>query len=423
MTKSLPSIDMLAVLLLISFFIILPVSQNEIKIVGIFCTMVLVFLKLLSDKNSFYLDKEIFFIHIFLFIFSFIFFLVGLFSGYDGAIDQANIYMVWPSVYLLIFFVNNGNLFLEKLHLAICVSTIFIGFYTFIFFLTEGVNLLPKSFLIDLSLIERINLQGDSPQSRIYAISSMIFVVPYLISHLIIDSTFKKQKTITFIAFFSSLLIVFLGGRRALFVSFLVAAPISFIFQLYLPVKIRKYSLIENFRANIIILFTVIGMFSIISLFVNIDSQMILNDLLTSTDSGLEKNVDRAEQFEILTTEWSRSPIFGFGFGATVNGYSRNDEKPWAFELQYILLLFTTGIVGFSIFFISIVWIYTNLLSIISSNHYVDASYVIPILTGMTGFLIANATNPYFQAYGHIWVIFLAISIINFHRKASSGKM
>ena len=39
---------------------------------------------------------------------------------------------------------------------------------------------------------------------------------------------------------------------------------------------------------------------------------------------------------------------------------------------------------------------------------------LLPNLAGMISFLIANSSNPYLAAFGHLWVIFLPIGIVNF---------
>lgn len=38
---------------------------------------------------------------------------------------------------------------------------------------------------------------------------------------------------------------------------------------------------------------------------------------------------------------------------------------------------------------------------------------MLPLLVGLTCFLIANATNPYLLKFDYMWVIFLPLAIIN----------
>ena len=63
---------------------------------------------------------------------------------------------------------------------------------------------------------------------------------------------------------------------------------------------------------------------------------------------------------------------------------------------------------------LGILWIYLKGIQILKYNS--DLSpYMLPLLVGLSCFLVANATNPYLQKYDYLWVIFLPIAIINLH--------
>ncbi len=412
-------VDSFFLYFLLGFLIILPVSINEVKIVFFLVVIVIITVKSFFIKNYFYFDKEILLIHFSLVVVGVFFLLLGILNGFDTAWDQAIIYLIWPSIYLYIFSANRNRVFLDRLHLIICIATIFIGFYVTVYYLKTEVGIWPENLFIDLGLVTGIAAKSNDEviQSRIYAISSMIFVVPYLISYICVRPFIRKTFILTVVAIFFSLIIVFLSGRRALLLNFLIATPMSLVFQLFLPPEIRKKSLIQNIRTSVIVLGLTIFFIGIFSLFGSINLTITLNNLVNSGDATAENNADRATQFEVLSYEWSSSPIFGHGLGATLNSYARNDDKPWMYELQYSQLLFATGIVGVILYFLSILWIYFNLIKIIASSNLEKSTKIVPILTGMTAFFIANASNPYLQAYGHLWIIFLPISIINQHRK------
>ena len=59
-----------------------------------------------------------------------------------------------------------------------------------------------------------------------------------------------------------------------------------------------------------------------------------------------------------------------------------------------------------------IVWVYITGFKIIRKNNTKD-SLMIALLVGMTGFLITNATNPYFGSFDFMRTIFLPIAHIN----------
>lgn len=121
----------------------------------------------------------------------------------------------------------------------------------------------------------------------------------------------------------------------------------------------------------------------------------------------------RQEQTTQLFRGLDESPWFGHGFGATLeSGYSRSDARPWDFEMQYHLLGFQVGVIGFAL--MTLVVVFTL---IAARNAALRRAEMVPVLvvTGAAaiGMLIANATNPYLQAPGHMWAVFIFIGAIN----------
>jgi hypothetical protein len=57
-------------------------------------------------------------------------------------------------------------------------------------------------------------------------------------------------------------------------------------------------------------------------------------------------------------------------------------------------------------------WIYRVGLKL-ANKHPVERPILLALLVGMTNFLIANATNPYFASYDFMWTLFLPIAYIN----------
>lgn len=131
--------------------------------------------------------------------------------------------------------------------------------------------------------------------------------------------------------------------------------------------------------------------------------------LLRSQESADEV---RLLQSNALTDGWLERPLTGQGFGATIDGLVRSEERPWNFELQYHELLFQTGAVGVAAVIISALLLVRALRSAIS----VQPSLSAPILVASIGalsMLIVNATNPYLKAPGHLWALFFPLMIAN----------
>ena len=78
-----------------------------------------------------------------------------------------------------------------------------------------------------------------------------------------------------------------------------------------------------------------------------------------------------------------------------------------------IPLLFHTGVLGFGAYVSGVIWIYWMGVRMIRSGDRIGL-YMLPVLVGMSCFLIANATNPYLEKFDYLLVVFLPIALINF---------
>jgi O-antigen ligase len=113
--------------------------------------------------------------------------------------------------------------------------------------------------------------------------------------------------------------------------------------------------------------------------------------------------------------DWSARPIFGAGFGAVAsdNFGSSVEDVPWAYELQYVALLFQVGVFGMLVYGGAVLWLMYQLINKSKANPDY-AILMIPSLVGLSCFLIANATNPYISKFDYLWTLFLPVGLVNF---------
>ncbi|SDS34564.1 hypothetical protein SAMN04489719_2107 [Agrococcus carbonis] len=132
-----------------------------------------------------------------------------------------------------------------------------------------------------------------------------------------------------------------------------------------------------------------------------------------SPDQGAVGVAVRTDQSRILLDEAAQRPLFGHGFGAVLeSGYARNLERPWEFELQYHLLAFQVGALGIVLLCIAACCAVAALrrAALLDPS---AAPVLIVTATGAIAMLVANASNPYLQAPGHMWAIALALGAVN----------
>lgn len=120
----------------------------------------------------------------------------------------------------------------------------------------------------------------------------------------------------------------------------------------------------------------------------------------------------RLAQIPELWEGFLASPIWGNGIGATIDGFSRNDDRPWAFEMQYNMLLFQVGILGVAVLVAAAALVIVALWKAIKARPDLRPMFAV-VAAASLSILVGNALNPMLQAPGHFWSVFLLIACIN----------
>jgi len=120
----------------------------------------------------------------------------------------------------------------------------------------------------------------------------------------------------------------------------------------------------------------------------------------------------RVAEAKALIGGWLRSPVLGNGFGAVLPSFVRDPQKPWSFELQYHLILFQTGLTGALLGILALLATVRQLRRAARAMPANSATLVVTA-TGAVSLLLANAVDPYLEAPGHMWAIYLPLAVAN----------
>lgn len=137
-------------------------------------------------------------------------------------------------------------------------------------------------------------------------------------------------------------------------------------------------------------------------------------DLRSTTIAEDDELSDVIRQNELANLTKVDSPtavIFGNGIGAEISrGSLLRDIRPWQTELQYQAMFYWTGIIGIAFLIATLA---TALLAVRKAFQVsVETRPVLFVTTvGALCLLVANASNPYLQAPGHLWPLFLPLMI------------
>jgi hypothetical protein len=119
----------------------------------------------------------------------------------------------------------------------------------------------------------------------------------------------------------------------------------------------------------------------------------------------------RLEQAGKLIEAWAGHPILGNGLGAVIDGYLRDHVRPWNFELQYHLILFQLGLVGAVVLLAVVTFAVVGIVRALRAHPDLVPVFLVASAAAVA-MLIANASNPYLQAPGHQWAVYLPLFVV-----------
>ena len=307
------------------------------------------------------------------------------------------VYILWPILFTFISFLIDKDYFISLLNVFKYYLLIIIlsGIIAFIYFNINGYQ--ENDFL------------GYYPSIRpgypFLAITGgivigFIFLYFYQFTFFLLSN---KNTPLDWINLILGIFFIFFTSRRILFFNFIL----SFIVILLLLPFVKKKEIKKEIKLSIKkrISFLVIFFF-IISMIIQIYGIFDFSELFEFLQSsvGDDTTDPRVEQLGSLIEGWMNAPLLGNGTG--VNASVVRSELPGNYELSYVALLFERGLIGVSLYCILyIVLIYNAILAI----NIVDEKRMISLIVSINLFMIANATNPYLNAFDYIWFIFILL--------------
>lgn len=255
-------------------------------------------------------------------------------------------------------------------------------------------------------------------QIRFYGLTTLVATGPMWVASLVVPKdSLLPPHWLRVLAAVAATAATLAAGRRALALVLVVSPLLAWAIKVVvnhhgsprLPARQRRAVVVGGLGA-VLLLGLAPGASGVVAAAV-----AVLLGYVTGGDAAAGASPDdvlRTYQADRLLSAWSDSPLFGHGFGATLNDFSRSAEEPWRWELQYHALLFWTGILGA---------VLVVLGAVLTLNAVIRGAHARPDLvpsmvvacTACAGMLIANATNPYLQAPARVWSIFLPLAVAN----------
>lgn len=361
---------------------------------------------------------------LFLSIVSFFFVLRGFLEGTPGATHAAQIYVIWPLIYLVLVAGASRTRILKGLQQVLILSTIFIGIQGGVYLLTS-LGVLSENRYAELLWLrwedQSVGLHEGYIGMQFPGLNSLPFLLPFALATLATrvspGTPGAVRKVGLWLACYSGLFMMVASGRRALILITMLAPLLTWFFTYFKPTSERHltgYSLVRF----IVILVLPVAIFAVgVNLVHQFDMQNLFGRVSEGFDFGAttvdEGGAARHQQYSALLRGWYENPLLGAGHGASAYGSIRSEQRPWEYELSYLALLFQCGVLGFIAYASGVVWIYRKGIEVIRFGGALGQD-MLPLLVGMTSYLVVNSVDPYLSRFDGIWAIFLPLAFINY---------
>jgi hypothetical protein len=337
--------------------------------------------------------------------------LLGHLNGTPGASRISTVYLLWPLVY--IFFVGLSTrprtivLFEKAILVGVAISSVMAVS------LIAGAITGRGDFVTELLAFQGagVALHDGFTEFSFSSLSTVIYGLPFLAALFFSPRSqgwLQRHWLIGFLLLIV-LTICALSGRRAFWLLAILTPFIVWVLYVLGGVAMNKRHLFLVAAFAVLLAFGgVVGL--------ALDIGMLSEQFRSAFDFTGEQSASlRYQQFVALISGWSDSPLLGHGLGAVEKSIIRSDDMPWAYELSYVSLLFQVGLIGFLLYAVAVAWIFVAGVRIVRMQPR-SAQIILPLLAGLAGMLLVNATNPYLSKFDYMWTIFLPVAAINAFR-------
>jgi len=385
------------------FIIIFPYSLYIIKLFLMSFLSLIILLDI--KKNNLKMNREVFGEIIIFLLFNVFYLCFGEIRNGSAVKYYFLTHVMWILFYGLLFFkIDYDNFFL--IFKTILFSTIIIYIIGIISAIIINYQKLNQFAMFEASI------RPGYPFIAIHggAIVNTIFISPILL----LKNINRKNKLCIFLI----ILFIFVTSRRALMLN-LMLVPFIYLFLLSFIKKKserKRYNKIL-FKILLSLFILIIILFTLNTILPNFNLIQYINFFINAfkLTKSLEATIDdssyyRALQFKSLIEGWKKHPLLGSGTAANATVIRSN--IPGAYELTFVALLFQRGLLGFTIYILQLGYIVFYLFYF-GLKYSQIRFFLFSMLTGFICFLIAHATNPYLEAFDHLWILFLPLYAIN----------
>lgn len=341
---------------------------------------------------------------------------VGVLRGAPGASAGVLVYLAAPVLWWVWACAHDAAMLARTFRVVVYVT---LGLSSAIILYTSAQRgLIPA--VVPSSLLEAqgagFRTQGLSyTQIRFYGLSTLAAAGPVCLAIAVLPRhRLLSAPRVAMVAGLLALLACLQAGRRSQVLAMVVAPVLLVIGRRVFRIERTRVMQARNVAIGYVlaVVVSVAFMFDFVSPRVFVEAVNGVVDVVTAADSAGVDDQVRIEQVRQLTDGWMERPVTGNGVGAVLPDYARDPQRPWNFELQYLLLLFQTGAIG-----VAMLAGVAALLARATRSARERAPELSQLMLvagiGAASMLVVNASNPYLQAPGHQWPLYLFAATVN----------
>ncbi|MDA3878361.1 MAG: hypothetical protein PF483_14925 [Halothiobacillus sp.] len=332
----------------------------------------------------------------------------GIVNDAPGALSVSTVHFIWPALYLLFIGLAHNLQAIRRMEFALLLG---ISLATAMGLIVLAAGLLGLGDLVYPILAFQdagFGAYDGNIEFRILNLTTVMYGFPFVVALLLARrrELNRWQKTWLWLLVVVMIVVALGSGRRMFWLVLLLSPFLTLFFLQFSILKFRAVAMLGAVsRMAVVAVLVVAGIIVALDLQpITVVQNFFSAFLGQEASSGI-----RFEQADALWRAFESSPWIGNGLGSTVDSIYR---KGWAFELWYLSLLKSVGLLGFLVYAVAVGWIVVKGMLLARRNREFAALFL-PLVTAMVSFLIMTATNPYLGKFALRWVIFLPVALIN----------
>lgn len=384
----------------------LPKVYSNLKLSLLFILFVLALLHILNDSHCKLSNNILMWYMLFIF-YHFIWISLGFFNqnNTEALIGTFRLFIIYPLIFLVFTYALSNSNKINILFKVIFLANFLIAMYTIMLFI-DAINLMNLDFLYRVTFSIGKGVHEGYTKVGGENITSLFFTFPFvLFSYKNIN---YKHKKFMIINIFFTIIAIIISGRRMI----QLIALFAIIMYLFPKLNVKKKFKYKQLINQVLIL-SMSGIIFYLAANV-LNNYFTFDTLFQRVIAAFEPSSDNVRYVQVveLLKAFSEKPILGVGFGKGITSIVRSTARPWSYEVTYVLTLYQTGLLGFSMF--ASLLFYNIYLSCKLKKRYPDDNYITPLLYGYIFFLIACFSNPLLGSFDFMWVLYIIPTYYNF---------